>query len=127
MKLRIKGNSIRFRLTKSEVDHFGKDGKVEEVVELGATPDKHFRYVLHRNSEIDDIQVAYQDNGIAVSLPEHLAFNWVSTERVGIEEEKVRVHGKSISVLIEKDFQCLHREASEEPDNYANPQQTIRV
>lgn len=127
MKLRIKGNSIRFRLTKSEVDHFGKNGKVEEVVELGATPDQHFRYALHRSAETDDIQVAYQDNALAVSLPDHLALDWVSTDRVGIEEENVQVHGNPVGVLIEKDFQCLHRDASEEPDNYANPQQTIRV
>lgn len=26
MKIRIKGNSLRYRLTKSDIEHFSKDG-----------------------------------------------------------------------------------------------------
>ncbi len=34
MKLRIQGNSIRFRLTRTEVDQFARQGRMEEGVEF---------------------------------------------------------------------------------------------
>ena len=37
MKLRIKGNSIRFRLTKPEVDYFEKENYLEEKTHFGNT------------------------------------------------------------------------------------------
>jgi len=35
MKIRIRGNSIRFRLTRGDVDTFEKTGSVEETIHFG--------------------------------------------------------------------------------------------
>ena len=43
MKIRIKGNSVRVRLTRSEVDHFAETGYLEESTEFG---NSHFLYAL---------------------------------------------------------------------------------
>ena len=43
MKIRIKGNSIRLRLTKTEVDNFAANGFVEEKTEFG---NNYFLYIV---------------------------------------------------------------------------------
>jgi len=46
MKIRIKGDSIRFRLTRSEVERFDIDGLIKEETNFG---NKVLTYVLQRN------------------------------------------------------------------------------
>ena len=43
MKIRIKGNTIRYRLTKTEVADFGQQGFVEEKTEFPNCPALNYR------------------------------------------------------------------------------------
>ena len=36
MKIRIKGNSLRYRLTKTDVENFDRDGYLEESTNFGS-------------------------------------------------------------------------------------------
>jgi len=38
MKLRIRGNSLRLRLLRGEVQQFGETGRVTETIQFGASP-----------------------------------------------------------------------------------------
>lgn len=120
MKLRIKGNSIRLRLTKTEVEKFGTTGNVKEIVHFGPHPDQHFQYEIIMRAEIEHLSVHYQNHVIQVMVPPSIAEAWVQTDQVGFEQTLDR-EGNSIHLLVEKDFQCLHRDDVEEPDNYAHP------
>lgn len=120
MKLRIKGNSIRLRLTKKEVEQFGKEGRVQESVQFGPNPAHHFRYEIMTQAEVDTLDVKYENHVIRVMVPAEQARKWVGTDEVGFEDE-INTGSHPLHLLVEKDFQCLHRDNSEEPDNYAHP------
>ena len=42
---------------------------------------------------------------------------WVESDQVGIEAQSQF----GVGLLIEKDFQCLHRSAEQEPDAFPRP------
>lgn len=120
MKLRIKANTVRLRLTRTEVEQFGKEGNVKESVPFGPGIDHHFHYEIIMQPDIKTLEASYQDHTIRVKVPEIIARRWVGTEQVGFEEQ-VNTGSGRVQLLIEKDFQCLHRDNAEEPDNYAHP------
>jgi hypothetical protein len=51
-----------------------------------------------------------------VSLPEARVKSWAAGDEAGIEGQD-----GPIRILVEKDFQCLHRSADSEPDAFPNP------
>ncbi len=118
MKLRIKGNSIRFRLTKSEVDYFGREGYLEEKTEFGNST---FIYAMQKKLYGEELSAEFSDNKITLSIPEHISAKWVTTNRIGIESEMEIANGKILFLLIEKDFKCLDNTIEDQSDNYPNP------
>ncbi len=120
MKLRIQGNSIRLRLTRTEVERFGKEGIVKESVHFGSEMAHHFHYEIRVEPNINVPDVSYNNQTIQVMVPKAVAQQWANTDEVGFEHE-VNTGKDPIHLLVEKDFQCLHRDNTEEPDNYAHP------
>jgi hypothetical protein len=120
MKIRIKGNSIRLRLTKSDVDRFDKEGKVEETTDLGTVA---FGYVLQRSSEVDQLTAAFNDGRITMYMPEVWAQEWTTTDRVGFDSHVPLGNGVEggLYLLLEKDFKCLDETVEDQSDNYDNP------
>lgn len=119
MKLRIRGNSLRLRLTRSEVDQFNATGKVEETVDFGAGQGQ-FTYALERVDGDGGIFATYENGRICVCVPRAQSSKWIDTELVGIESEDLPDSGPRI--LIEKDFSCLTPRADEdESDMFPNP------
>jgi len=121
MKIRIKGNSIRLRLTQTEVEHINNGQKVQESVPFGKNLPV-FQYALSVNPNADKISTEYVEHTIKISLPQTQAKQWTSTDQVGMEENINWEDGTSLHILIEKDFQCLHKRPNEdESDNFLNP------
>ena len=120
MKLRIKANTIRLRLTKTEVEQFETGGFVKESVHFGPGADQHMHYMIMTEPGIDDLSVDYKNNTLKVLVPGPIAGQWTQTDQVGMEAE-VNTGEGLLHILVEKDFQCLHRNNAEEPDNYAHP------
>jgi hypothetical protein len=112
MKIRIKGNSLRYRLTKSDVSRFAEEGYLEEVANFGT---QSLIYALVR-SVADDLEATFQDNKITLHMPEKMAYEWTAGEMVGFECNK-----DDFYLLIEKDFKCLDNVAEDQSDNYPNP------
>ena len=122
MKIRIKGNSIRYRLTKTEIANFGKNGYLEERTEFanGAS----FRYRLERKTGAEELEAAFSDNTITLTVPEKIADEWIATEVVGYNNTVPIDEGKELFLLIEKDFVCLDHTFEDQSDNYDNPNKT---
>ena len=118
MKIRIKGNSIRIRLTKSEVDYFGSTGYLEEKTQFGNT---ELVYALRSKAGIDEINAVYEGNTITVNLPEALKKEWIDTNITGFENKMDIGGGRQLFLLIEKDFVCLDNTFEDQSDNYPNP------
>ena len=114
MKLRIQGDSIRLRLTVSEVAAVGRGEAVAETVHLG---DAHFSYSLAPLAGAAAVGAVFDGSAMRVSLPAATARRWAETEEVSL-------HGAagSVSILIEKDFDCLEpRDGDEKLDTFPNP------
>lgn len=121
MKLRIKGNSIRLRLTQSEVEEIEKGNTVTEDISFGKQSPA-FHYALAPDEKSKLIQAQYHEHILQIFLPSSQAKKWASTDQVGIESEILIEGEQSLYVLIEKDFQCLHqRPREDERDNFPNP------
>ncbi len=121
MKIRIKGNSIRIRIVRTELDNLGKDGFLEERTEFGETD---LIYRLESKTGIDNLQANMKGNTITVSMPETMKQEWVDTETVGYRTDMPLSNGGSLFILIEKDFKCLDGEVLEDQsDNFDNPSQ----
>ncbi len=122
MKIRIKGNSIRYRLTKTEIANFGNDGFIEEKT---AFPDgSSFSYRLERTTGIDNLEASYSGNRICIFVPEGIAGEWTTTDVVGFDHSVKMAEGKELFLLIEKDFVCLDHTFEDQSDNFPNPNKT---
>ena len=116
MKLRIRGNSLRLRLLRGEVELFGTTGRVMETIQFGAAPAAQLSYVLEADSEAQEISANFIDNKVTVSIPDSMARNWVDSDEVSLKSEQSIENGKQngtsenvLKLLIEKDFVCLDR------------------
>jgi hypothetical protein len=114
VKLRIDGDSIRFRLNRRDVETFAKNGRTEVSVHFeGST----LRYVLESDDTAPGLTAEYEPGLIRVRVHAGLAAKWAGDEAVAMEATQGQLH-----ILIEKDFQCLHKgEDARDPDAYPNP------
>jgi hypothetical protein len=112
MKLRVKGNSLRYRLTKTDVSNLASNGNVKEVIEFGNTT---LAYVLQSTPK-DALHADFKENTLTIYIPQKNVAELASTNRVGFSGNT----GK-LSLLIEKDFTCLDDVAEDQSDNYPNP------
>ena len=125
MKLRIQGNSLRLRLNQSEVAQFSKTGFVEDSIQFA--PGATFAYALESLSSLSAPQALYANGFLRIQVPRGDGTDWACSDRVGISGELPLESGKHLSILIEKDFQCLHGNETRDPDAYPNPlEETVR-
>ncbi len=120
MKLRMHGNALRLRLNQAEVGQFSKTGWLEEVVEFA--PGASFSFALESLSSAPAARAVYYNGSLRVQIPAATANRWITTDEVGIQAEQPAGNGKHLSILIEKDFKCVHS-PNPDPDAYPNPLQ----
>ncbi len=122
MKIRIKGNSIRVRIVKTELENFGKNGVLEERTEFGNT---ELIYRLQSKQGINQLEARMEGNTITMYVPEEMKQEWVNTNVVGYNSNMELGNGKKLFLLLEKDFKCLDAEVLEDQsDNFDNPSHT---
>ena len=115
MKIRIQGNNLRFRLSMPEVEDVKSDMHVSDSIDFG---EKKLIYAV-QGSAVDHVSASFSGNFITVDVPRDELISWAESDEVGIENVIELPSGKSLSVLIEKDFKCLTREGEE--DKFPNP------
>ncbi|MCD6063177.1 MAG: hypothetical protein K0R82_1088 [Flavipsychrobacter sp.] len=117
MKLRIKNNSIRYRLDKNDIQELGAKGYVEGRTEIG--PDL-FVYSLQGSDELQ-LNCKLGTNKITIYMPTAQIKEWVTSERVGYEHHMDLQSGNKLHLLLEKDFKCLDDTVEDQSNNYDNP------
>jgi hypothetical protein len=105
MKLRIDSGAIRLRLKQGEVRHFAETGLLEQVLPLGPGP--AFAYALKADAHAEALAVTYDGRRLTVLVPAAMVKGWADGEQVGLEGSCA-----GVTLLVEKDFQCLHREGT---------------
>ncbi len=122
MKLRIRGNSIRLRLTRGEVAAIAASGRVEDAIAFG--PGERLVYAL-ACGEVDALRARLGGGVVEVTAPAAVAREWASSDRVGLEGEQPIGGGDVLTIIVEKDFACLKPRADEDDaDAFPNPNET---
>ena len=118
MKLRLQRNSVRLRLTRSEVERLREAGLVEESVDFGGG--KFLAYRLQSRLEQGPLEAVFGQGVMTVSVSKEAAQAWAGSDEVGLYAQS-----GPLAISIEKDFRCLTRRLHEqEPDAYPHPGQT---
>ena len=115
MKLRIQGNSLRLRLTRPEVIHLRHRGQIESSVSFA--PGCELTYGLKSSAGIGAIAAGFDGRSIVVTVPTAVMNEWAEGDRVSLEGPS----SAGVQLLIEKDFQCLHKPDYLDPEAYPNP------
>lgn len=119
MKIRIKDNSIRLRLTKSDVAQLKSDGIVSAQTILSEKI--IFRYKLSRNTDEKQIRATFSDNEIHVILSKEAARILTDTPEITVKGHQENGEDGGLFLLIEKDLACLDETHEDQSDMYENP------
>lgn len=118
MKLRILSNSLRLRLTQSEVQSIEQGGAVEARTNFPDGQSLHYRI---SSSTGDEIVASFSDQIIQVLVPADMLLKWARGTEVSLRSKLVPEDSEKLSILIEKDFKCLTERAEDESDLFPNP------
>ena len=121
MKLRIRGNTIRFRLSQKEVMQFSETGQVEDATVFGAGPDERLTYAIRVDEGTKEVSVDYSPGAVVVLCPVATATQWVEGDDEGFDGN-IEIGGDTLRISVEKDFECLHKEPREDDQgSYPHP------
>jgi hypothetical protein len=120
MKLRLRGDSLRFRLSKSEVTSLRDQGWWESACSLTPAGDAGLVYRVE-SAPVEKPSVRYEHGPrtvVTAVLPAAEVKQWSDSSQVGLYFDE----SWGLKVAIEKDFQCLDpRRDEDESDSYDNP------
>jgi len=121
MKLRIKGDSLRLRVSRSEVARLLAGDCLEETVHFTPEARAKFTYAFQQETLLNRPTVQYSRNKVTILIPAEQANVWGATDQVGIAEDISLGNLGSLALLIEKDFACLDRSEEDNEDTFPNP------
>lgn len=118
MKIRIKGNSLRIRLSRTEVNKLAGEGFLEEQISFG---NSKLVYGLQTSSEFVQLSADFIENKITMYVPHSFVKDWPKNEIVGFDALMQLGDTGSLYLLLEKDFICIDATTEDQADNYENP------
>jgi hypothetical protein len=121
MKLRIKGDSFRLRVSRSELDRLLRGEQIEETIHFAPQPDAHLTYALARAADGDATGVRYSPGQVTVVLAPGDLNAWQNSGQVGIYTSVNVGPATSLELIIEKDYACLDRGGEDNADSFENP------
>lgn len=122
MKLRIKGNSARLRLSQSEVSELAAGGSVVDSIAFGPQPEERLSYRIVVSDDVSAIAAELSGSVITFVLPANAAREWAASGNVSLKADQPAGDEGTLRILIEKDFACLNpRRGEDETDMFPNP------
>jgi hypothetical protein len=121
MKLRILGNSLRLRISRSELERLQADGSIEDSIRFSSAPEASLTYALAVEPGEEGVRVRYSPQRVAVLLNEAQLRTWSQPNEVGIYVSVSNGSEKGLQLTIEKDFACLDRSHASNADAFPNP------
>ena len=118
MKIRIKGDSIRFRLTQKEVKTLSENGKIYDRTNFG---NQEFNYGVVLKEDIDNLNISFKNNSITLEMPDTSGKSWYVNDIITFENVLKTSKENDLYLLLEKDFTCLDNTIEDQSDNYPNP------
>ena len=118
MKLRLKGNTIRLRLSKTEVEKLEADKYLEEITSFG---NASLTYALQSKTGITKLSAEFEKDKITVFIPESFINGWEANDVIGFDSKMNEVDSETLYILVEKDFKCINETEEDQSDNFENP------
>jgi hypothetical protein len=119
MKLRIRGNSLRLRLTQGEIRALAEQGVIEDRTEFPGG--QALVYRLRSDKIKNEISARYDNKIMEIIAPESAVARWCATELVTLSAS-LPLASDELRIVLEKDFACLApREGEDESDNFPHP------
>ena len=118
MKLRIKGNSLRLRLSRPEANAVSAGQRVEESTRFA--DGSILGYAL-QPADVAAPSARFANGLVEVQVPAAAAADWADSQQVAlIDADGVR--DGELTILIEKDFTCVEpRPGEDQSELFPNP------
>ena len=125
MKIRILNNSIRLRLSQSEVKDLVEQGTVKATTRFGVDEAAVFNYQIKASEEVDLLFANYQSDVITIFINKNIAQTWAADDaQISLKSEVSVGHDQTLAILVEKDFKCLSPTRTEdESDLFPHPKE----
>lgn len=120
MKLRTKSNSIRLRLTQSEVSLMRERKIVSETIRFPNNEALIYELKVVNNDQ--GITASFYKSSLSIGIPEGIINRWSGSNEISISGSVELVNEEELSILVEKDFQCLSPRDEDEADMFPNPE-----
>ena len=122
MKLRLLDDSIRLRLSRSDVTAVDEEGAIAGQTRF--PQGRVFTYVLEALPNGVTASASYADDCLVVRLPATEISMWANDhEAISLRSAVQLPGGESLKLLVEKDFTCLtHRHDEDQSDLFQNPE-----
>jgi hypothetical protein len=121
MKLRLRGSSLRLRITPEELVQLVAGKAVTELVEFGPDGGVPLSYELVGDAAASFVHAVHAGQTVRVVVPVALVHQLATTDQVGITAEQKVGEGRALQILVEKDFRCLVPRDGEPNDGFARP------
>jgi hypothetical protein len=119
MKLRIRDNTLRIRITQGELAKLASGQKLEQTTEFSTSA--KLVTTVEPSAKANQCEATFAMGRIALQIPLREIRDLAETDRIGIESYQKINETRSLHLLIEKDFDCLHPKADENVDTFPNP------
>ena len=117
MKIRIRGNSVRYRLDKKDIETLQKQQQVAETTTIGTAS---LQFIVKAGGPA----ISLQNTVVTLAIPAEQLSTWTNTEQVGFSMELPNPDGSVVNILVEKDFKCLTERNEDETMAFENPAKT---
>lgn len=115
MKLRFRGNSLRLRLNRREVQALAGGRSVEEHITF---PASDLTYTLEPTSTKGP-QASFERNRIRILAPQAEIMRWSADQSIGLYYD-LPTASEPLRIMIEKDLECVDGPPEErDPDAFA--------
>jgi hypothetical protein len=121
MKLRIKDNTLRLRVSRSDLALLIEIGRVESAIYFTGKAEDKWTYAIEVAAGIDSATLRYRPSEVLVLVPDTEARTWAGCDQVGIYASCQLGRDQMLELLIEKDFACLDLSDAENEDTFPNP------
>lgn len=119
MKLRIRGNSLRIRVSQTELEQISRDGAASDAIRFDSGAGLEYGIEVSASGRL---AARFTGTEIRVIVPARALGRWLAPEEVSISGEQPLASGGSLKILVEKDFTCLTpREGEDDTDLFPNP------
>lgn len=120
MKLRIRGNSLRLRVSQTELKRIAEHGSAEDSIRF--TPGADWKYGIEVGPG-SAVGAEFTGQSLRVTVPKATIDRWLDPSEVSIEGQQPIGNGETLRILLEKDYTCLApRSGEDDSDLFANPQ-----